>query len=196
MASWSPHRSQTSVIRRMVGSMASFDGDGYATPEEAARGDIPRQFVTVVGTQIEGDAATVWLLTNDRPPFEDYEVHCVRERGRWHADSGFPFNAGAPDEVLERARGMGWGPIDSWMSAARLLKRTRAAASVVSEPNLWANGLELPLLELDGERVGFVTASLGRACSEFREFVCRRPDDRGGCLGCSGELVAQRDPPA
>ena len=89
-------------------------------PEEAARGDIPRQFVTVVGTQIEGDVATVWLLTNDRPPFQDYEVHCVRERGRWHADSGSPFNVGAPDDVLERARGMGWAPIHTCTSAARL----------------------------------------------------------------------------
>jgi len=81
---------------------------GYATPEEASSGDIPPQFVTVVGTRVVGDHATVWLLTNDTPPFEDYQVNCVRDQGGWHVDSGFPFNADAPEEVLEEARALGW----------------------------------------------------------------------------------------
>jgi hypothetical protein len=92
----------------MVASMPSSDEDGYATVEQAARADIPPQFVTVVATHINGDTATVWLLYNDQPPFEDYEVHCIRQHGRWHPDSGFPFNVGTPDYVLERARAMGW----------------------------------------------------------------------------------------
>lgn len=88
--------------------METRDRDGYDTPEEASCADIPPQFVTVVGTEIEGDTATVWLLTNDQPPFEDYQVSCVREHGRWHWECGFPFNAGTPNEVLERARKLGW----------------------------------------------------------------------------------------
>ena len=32
----------------------------------------------------------------------------MREHGRWHPDSSFPFNDGAPDDVLERARKLGW----------------------------------------------------------------------------------------
>jgi hypothetical protein len=81
---------------------------GYATLEEASCADIPSRFVTVVGIEIDGERATVWLLTNDEPPFEDYQVNCVRDKGRWHVESGFPFNAGTPDEVLEDARALGW----------------------------------------------------------------------------------------
>jgi hypothetical protein len=88
--------------------MASVEQDGYATPEEASCADIPRRFATVVGSQIDGDTATVWLLSNDQPPFQDCEVQCVRENGRWHADSSFPFNNGAPEDVLARARNLGW----------------------------------------------------------------------------------------
>jgi len=92
----------------MVASVAWSDESGYATPEEASCADIPQRFVTVVGTEIDGDTATVWLLTNDRPPFEDYQVNCVRDDRRWHADSGFPFNVGTPEEILEQARRLGW----------------------------------------------------------------------------------------
>ena len=61
---------------------------GLATPEEAAPGDIPPRYVTVVGTLIVGDMATVWMLTNDRPPYEEYTVACSREHGRWFGGSG------------------------------------------------------------------------------------------------------------
>jgi hypothetical protein len=92
----------------MVSPVAWRDESGYATPEEASCADIPQRFVTVVGTELDGDSATVWLLTNDRPPFEDDQGNCVRDNGRWHADSGFPFNDGTPDEILEQARSLGW----------------------------------------------------------------------------------------
>jgi hypothetical protein len=77
--------------------------------EAAARGDIPVQFATVVGSHVEGDWAVVWLLTNDRSPFEAYEVSCQRRDGRWEYDSGSGgFGADTPDEVLDRARRLGW----------------------------------------------------------------------------------------
>ena len=69
--------------------MTEFADVGYATPEEAARGDIPVRFATVVGSLVLGDVATVWLLTNDKPPFEPYEVNCERQSGCWHFESGF-----------------------------------------------------------------------------------------------------------
>jgi hypothetical protein len=82
---------------------------GYETLEEAALGDIPSQFATVVGRRVRGDVATVWLLTNDRPPFEAYEVNCERQGGRWHWESGFGgFGTGTPDAVRARARRLGW----------------------------------------------------------------------------------------
>jgi hypothetical protein len=36
-----------------------FADDGYDSPEEAARGDIPEQYATVVGIQIDGDSAAL-----------------------------------------------------------------------------------------------------------------------------------------
>ena len=88
--------------------MESFEPAGHATPAEASCVDIPPAFVTMLGTRIYGDAATARLLTNDQPPFEDYQVNCVRIDGRWHVESGFPFNVGTPDEILQRARRLGW----------------------------------------------------------------------------------------
>jgi hypothetical protein len=33
--------------------------------------------VTVLGIRREGDTASVWMLTNDRPPFEPYAAICL-----------------------------------------------------------------------------------------------------------------------
>jgi hypothetical protein len=82
---------------------------GYETLEEAALGDIPRQFATIVGHQVHGDVATVWLLTNNRPSFEAYEVNSERKDGRWYWESGFGgFGTGTPEEVLAEAHRLGW----------------------------------------------------------------------------------------
>jgi hypothetical protein len=89
--------------------MEEFEDSGCDTPEDAAHGDIPPQFATVVGSRVSGDTATVWLLTNDQPPFEPYEVYCERRNGRWYWDAGTGgFGVGTPDEVLAEARRLGW----------------------------------------------------------------------------------------
>jgi hypothetical protein len=79
---------------------------GYQTPEEAvlAERDIPEQYVTIVASRIRGDEAHVWLLTNDRPPFEEYECVCVREEGLWRETHGWGgFSIGTPHDVRKRA---------------------------------------------------------------------------------------------
>jgi len=83
---------------------------GYSTPEDAARGHIPVRFVHVLGVQMEDDTATVWMLTNDHPPFEPYEVVCGRAKdGSWEPAGGSGgFNVATPDDVLARARQLGW----------------------------------------------------------------------------------------
>jgi hypothetical protein len=84
------------------------EGHGYDSPEAAARGDIPERFATVVGVRVDGDTAHVWMLTNDRPPFEPYEQVCVRCGGRWHPGVGSGgFSVGVPTEVLEAAARLG-----------------------------------------------------------------------------------------
>jgi hypothetical protein len=89
----------------------AYVGEGFATPEEAARGDIPAQFVQVVGVRMEGDSATVWMLTNEAPSFHAYEVGCERENGRWYMDWGLGgFQTSTPDEVRAEARRLGWPP--------------------------------------------------------------------------------------
>jgi hypothetical protein len=57
--------------------------DGYDSLEEAARGDIPEQFVKIVGIRSEGDYAVVSMLLNDRPPYEAEEEALVRIGSRW-----------------------------------------------------------------------------------------------------------------
>jgi hypothetical protein len=63
-----------------------------------------RRYVTVLGSHIDGNEATVWLLTNDRPSFEGYESVCVREDGHWHESHGSGgLGSNAPREILEAA---------------------------------------------------------------------------------------------
>jgi hypothetical protein len=89
--------------------MDEFEETGCETLEEAARGDIPPEYATVIGSRVTGDSATVWLLTNDVPPFEPYRVYCERRHGRWYWESGSNgFGAAAPDIVLAEARCRGW----------------------------------------------------------------------------------------
>jgi len=57
--------------------------NGYSSPEEAARGDIPEEFVTIADIRIEGDYAVVSMLTNDRPPFEPVEEAVIRIGSKW-----------------------------------------------------------------------------------------------------------------
>jgi hypothetical protein len=100
-----------------------FPCPSHDSPEEAARGDIPEQFVTVVGVRIEGDSAHVWLVTNDRPTFEGYEVDCVRKDGKWYDVGGSGgFDMYTPRDVLERAAALGYvdTPPELLEQAARL----------------------------------------------------------------------------
>jgi hypothetical protein len=109
--------------------------DGYASPEEAARGDIPEQYVTVVGVRIEGDRAHVWMVTNDRPTFEGYEVDCVREGGKWFGEYGSGgFSLYTPRDVLERAAALGY--VDT--PAELLEQAARAGFDVPQDVLDWA----------------------------------------------------------
>jgi len=83
--------------------------EGYDSPEEAARGDIPHEFVTVLGVLIEGDYARVWMLANDRPSFEPYEELVTRRGSKWFSDGGSGgFALDTPPEILERAYQLGY----------------------------------------------------------------------------------------
>jgi hypothetical protein len=57
--------------------------NGYGSPEEAARGDIPEQFVTIVETRIDGDYAVVSMVTNGRPTYELDEEPVIRIGSQW-----------------------------------------------------------------------------------------------------------------
>jgi hypothetical protein len=62
----------------------------YATPEEAARGDIPERYARALSIAFspDGDQALVVLETNEQPAVELYEVVCYRERDGWIGGSG------------------------------------------------------------------------------------------------------------
>jgi hypothetical protein len=62
--------------------MAEHEANVCDTLDEAAGGDIPPQFATIVGSRLDDEIATVWLLTNDRPPFEPEEVSSQRRNER------------------------------------------------------------------------------------------------------------------
>jgi hypothetical protein len=83
------------------------DEPGYETPEEAVLAGFgaPRRFVNVVGVRVRGDRARVWLLTNDRPAFEEYTCVCGRERGLWREEFGTNgFSWPTPRDVRKQAQ--------------------------------------------------------------------------------------------
>ncbi len=64
---------------------------GFATPDEAARGDIPARYARVAGVtySAERNEARVTLLTNEEPYLYPYYVTCFRDsRGLWHEGDG------------------------------------------------------------------------------------------------------------
>lgn len=67
--------------------------------------DVPARYYTIVGGRVHGDEATVWLLTNDREPFEEYECNCLRENGLWRETGGSGgFSTLTPLSIRKRAR--------------------------------------------------------------------------------------------
>ena len=108
--------------------------DGYATAEEAARGDIPERYARILGVRVDGRDATVWMLTNDRPPFEEYTMVVYRdEHGRWESGSGAcglgSFNGvDAPAEILAAAARLGWGQRGAVDPEDSLTRLARSAA--------------------------------------------------------------------
>jgi hypothetical protein len=78
-----------------------FEGyEGYASLEDAARGDIPEQYAKVVQVEIsdDGDQATVLLAANESPAIEYEVTYCARSGGRWYPLSGG--NANGPQGEL------------------------------------------------------------------------------------------------
>jgi hypothetical protein len=66
--------------------------EGYATPEEAAIGDIPKRFVQVVSVDIaeSGDRAWVVLEVHPEPWRVLEDCQCVLEEdGGWYCSDSF-----------------------------------------------------------------------------------------------------------
>lgn len=71
---------------------------GHATPEAAARGDIPAQFTRVVWCEQRGDNAVVLLQVSTAPPYFDLSRCGLGPRG-WVAEvSGNASGDEHPDE--------------------------------------------------------------------------------------------------
>ena len=97
----------------------------YSTPEEAARGDIPSQFVRVVGVVLRDDQAVVAQLTNDKPPYEVETARCSRESGSWVAEgSGNSTSAYMPLSEL-MGTSVVWSPAPADAVAARFVYKGR-----------------------------------------------------------------------
>jgi hypothetical protein len=63
--------------------------EGYPTPEEAARGDIPERFARIVSVDVSQsrDRACVVLEVHPGPPRILEDCQCFLEDGRWSCDS-------------------------------------------------------------------------------------------------------------
>jgi hypothetical protein len=77
-------------------------GEGAATPEQAARGDIPEKYSPVLFVDIDasGDFATVLLGTDGPENIYPYEEVCFQVEGRWYSSGGS--NGGTRFAVQDR----------------------------------------------------------------------------------------------
>lgn len=65
-----------------------------------ACGDIPAAYCHVMGVEITGSHATVWLLTGGPLTFEEYEVEFDRVDGSWRDGAGHGgFQTGTPSDI-------------------------------------------------------------------------------------------------
>ena len=71
-----------------------------------ACGDIPTAYCHVMGVEIAGTHATVWLLTGGPSSFEQYEVEFERVDGVWRDGAGHGgFQTGTPSHIRQLAEG-------------------------------------------------------------------------------------------
>jgi hypothetical protein len=91
----------------------------FTTPEDAARGDIPEQYVRVVGVVVRGDQAVVAQLTNDGPPFEVETAYCEREGEGWLPSASGNSTAGFLPFDAERGTLVVWDAAPAGATAAR-----------------------------------------------------------------------------
>jgi hypothetical protein len=94
---------------------------GYATPEEAARGDTPERFVRLIGTVVRGDHAIVAQRMNDRPMYEVDTAFCERGAdGLWVEESSGNSLGGFLPTGQGRATVLAWeDDAPEWAVAAR-----------------------------------------------------------------------------
>jgi hypothetical protein len=66
------------------------EAEGFATPEEAARGDIPPRYARAIAVDIApwGAHAVVLLATNEPPQLYYYQEICWQKAGRWFGGFG------------------------------------------------------------------------------------------------------------
>ena len=108
----------------------------YATPEEAARGDIPDACVRVIAVVVRGDEAIVAQLTNaDRYPdaYEFETAQCSREGSGWvsgisgNGNSGFIRTGSAAGTVVV------WDEAPAGAAAARFALGERDLVAPVED---------------------------------------------------------------
>jgi hypothetical protein len=71
--------------------MPTLKGMSFATPEDAARGDIPAEEVRVVGAIVRDDEAVVAQITNATgypDAYETYTSHVYRDGDGWSSGMG------------------------------------------------------------------------------------------------------------
>jgi hypothetical protein len=85
-------------------AVVMLDSDERAQLAQLACEDIPPRYCRVVDIEIDGDRARVWLLMNDAPRFERYEVQFARQDDAWIPSLGSGgFQTGTPERVHAEA---------------------------------------------------------------------------------------------
>lgn len=90
------------------------DDPQFETPEEAVRaGFPPKARVRILGVRADDDRATVWLLTNDGPPYEAYTMTVFRDADGWTEGDGVnglvaTWIHDLPRDVTAAAAELGW----------------------------------------------------------------------------------------
>jgi hypothetical protein len=167
---------------------------GFATPEDAARGDLRKEYVHVVGVAIRGERAVVAQIMNaDRYPsaYETETATCSQTADGWELDSSSNGDMTFIPTSAERCTVVWWGEAPDGVAGARIRLGDQEQTIGIDDGFFFVVFDEVPWRYFD-MRANLPPLPPG-AYSQFGRITRSRKDRKGSAVGVD-VLILRRAP--